>query len=519
MARYKDYSYEQTVLIPVCFDRQIQPGTFEYALNYIVDNELDLSVFESRFNNDLTGAPAYDPAIMLKIILFAYSKGMHSSREIERACRENIIFMALAATTQPHFTTIAHFISSMKDEIVPLFRDVLTLCYSQGLIGKEMFAIDGCKLSANCSKEWSGTKADLDKKRKKIEKSIRFLVDKHKRLDNSAASQTDQMEKEKKAIKNLREKVKKIKQWLAENDDKIGVRNRILQSNLTDNESAKMPTSHGVVQGYIGSAAVDGKHQVIVHAEAFGLNQEQSVLVPMVEGIKENFTEAINDKTVLQTTTLLADSGYHSEENLRMLNDNDIDAYIADNQFRKRDPLFADAYKHRKPTERDKAKYYHKRFHAADFTLNKKSNTLTCPAGNTLTCITKAFKNTSGLIGPQYRAKATDCMGCIYKEKCLQGTRRHPRTVALFNRRDPNHPVSYQQKMIEKFDTDKGRFLYSRRMGIVEPVFANIRNTFGFKKFSHRSSVKVDLQWKLISIVHNISKVWRYGNGALLQGT
>ena len=252
MARYKDYSYEQTVLIPICFDRQIQAGTFEYALNYIVDNELDLSVFESKFSNDFTGAPAYDPAIMLKIILFAYAKGIHTSREIERACRENIIFMALAANTQPHFTTIANFISSMKDQIIPLFRDVLTLCYSQGLIGKEMFAIDGCKLSANCSKEWSGTKADLDKKRKKIEKSIRFLVAKHKRSDVTSAPQSDQLEKERKAIKNLREKVRKIKKWLSENDDKTGVRNRILQSNLTDNESAKMPTSHGVVQGYIG---------------------------------------------------------------------------------------------------------------------------------------------------------------------------------------------------------------------------------------------------------------------------
>lgn len=518
MARYKDYSYEQTVLIPVCFDRQIQAGTFEYALNYIVDNELDLSVFESRFSNDLTGAPAYDPAIMLKIILFAYAKGIHTSREIERACRENIIFMALAANTQPHFTTIANFISSMKDQIVPLFRDVLTLCYSQGLIGKEMFAIDGCKLAANCSKEWSGTKADLDKKRKKIEKAIRFLVAKHKRSDVTPPAPSDQLEKEQKAIKNLREKVRKIKRWLAENDDKTGVRDRILQSNLTDNESAKMPTSHGVVQGYIGSAAVDGKHQVIVHAEAFGLNQEQSVLMPMVEGIKENFTEAIEDEMVLQTTTIVADSGYHSEDNLKMLTDNNIDAYIADNQFRKRDPLFADAHKHRRPTDRDKAKYFHKRFHAADFKLDKRSNTLTCPAGKVLTCITKAFRNTSGLIGPQYRAKASDCMGCIYKDKCLQGGKRHPRTVALFNQRDPLHPKSNMQQMIEKFDTDEGRFKYSRRMGIVEPVFANIRNTFRFRKFLLRSCAKVDVQWKLISIVHNISKLWRYADGLVPEG-
>jgi transposase len=80
MARYKAFSYEQTVLIPICFDKQIRPDSFEFALNYIVDNEIDLSTFDSLFKNDATGAPAYNPSIMLKIILYAYAKGIHTSR-------------------------------------------------------------------------------------------------------------------------------------------------------------------------------------------------------------------------------------------------------------------------------------------------------------------------------------------------------------------------------------------------------------------------------------------------------
>ena len=517
MARYKDYCYEQTELIAISFADQIKPGTFEYALSYIIDNELDLSVFDSNYHNDETGASAYDPSILLKIVLYAYSKGIHSSREIEYACETDVKFMALSANSRPHFTTIAHFISSMKDQIVPLFRDVLALCYSQGLIGKEMFAIDGCKISSNCSKEWSGTKSDLVKKRKKLEKSIRFLVSKHNDNDERGKA-TDQVKKEKLAIANLREKVSKIKKWLSENDDKTGMRNRILQSNLTDNESAKIPSSHGIVQGYTGSAAVDSKHQVIVHAEAFGLNQEQSVLLPMVEGIEENFTEAIGEEEVLQEATIIADSGSHSEENLKALAEQDIDAYIADNQFRKRDPRYVDAGRHRRPTDKDKAKYFHKRFHADDFKYDKKTNTLICPADCRLRCINKAFRNTSGLIGPQYRAEAEDCMRCPYKEKCLQGSKTRPRTVSLFNRRDPSVEKTYIDRMIEKFDTAKGRYIYSRRMGIVEPVFANIRNRFGFTWFSLRSRAKVDIQWKLVSMVHNISKVFRYGEG-LVPGT
>ncbi len=117
MARYKDYNYDQSKLLPINFSEQILPGSFEYTVNYLVDNELDLTVFESRYNNDETGSPAYDPAILLKIILAAYARGFSTSRSIERLCDENIIFMALSADSQPHYTTIASFISNMKDKL------------------------------------------------------------------------------------------------------------------------------------------------------------------------------------------------------------------------------------------------------------------------------------------------------------------------------------------------------------------------------------------------------------------
>jgi transposase len=92
MARYKEYDYSQGKFIPIHFDRQILPGTFEYTLNYLIDNEIDLTLFDSRYINDEMGAPAYDPAILLKIILYAYSRGIISSRKIARNCEENIIF-------------------------------------------------------------------------------------------------------------------------------------------------------------------------------------------------------------------------------------------------------------------------------------------------------------------------------------------------------------------------------------------------------------------------------------------
>jgi len=117
MARYKDYNLDQMKMIPVSFDRQILPGSFEYSLAWLVDNELDLSAFAEQYRNDDNGRPAYDPALLLKIVIYAYSRGITSSRRIERLCRENIIFMALSADTQPHFTTLADFISRSPEAL------------------------------------------------------------------------------------------------------------------------------------------------------------------------------------------------------------------------------------------------------------------------------------------------------------------------------------------------------------------------------------------------------------------
>jgi transposase len=191
MARYKEYDYSQGKFISIHFERQILPGTFEYTLHYLIDNEIDLSIFDSRYRNDETGAPAYDPAILLKIILYAYSRGITSSREIAQCCRENVVFMALSADTRPHFTTIADFISTLDQEIIDLFLEVLLICDEMGLIGKEMFAVDGCKLPSNASKEWSGTKGDLKKKKEKMEKAIRQIVKRHREVSFAGSDQAN----------------------------------------------------------------------------------------------------------------------------------------------------------------------------------------------------------------------------------------------------------------------------------------------------------------------------------------
>jgi len=127
MPRFKPV-HKGLKLLPVDFDKQIQPGSFEFALCYLIDHELDLAPFHARYRNDYEGAPAFDPAVLLKIVLLAYSRGIVSSRRIEAACRDNVVFIAASGDTQPNFTTLAAFVSELGDLTAKLFAQVLTVC-------------------------------------------------------------------------------------------------------------------------------------------------------------------------------------------------------------------------------------------------------------------------------------------------------------------------------------------------------------------------------------------------------
>jgi len=508
MPRFKEYNQGQNVLLAVSFDHQILPGTFEYTLNYLVDNKLDLSIFHHKYGNDETGRPAYDPALLLKIVLMAYSRGMTGSRRIEAACRENVLFMALSADTRPHFTTIADFISGSSEEIAKLFHEVLMICDEAGLIGKQMFAIDGCKLPSNASKEWSGTHGALRKKSKKIDRAVRHMLAKHRDEDQKGENDASIRQREEKQIETLLKASDKIDQFLKENAKRTGRTGDEVQSNITDNESAKMKTSKGVIQGYVGVAAVDAKHQVVVSAEAFGQGQEHGLLEPLVEQIEDAFKE--DKKPPLDEAKVLADSGFCNEDTLEYLETNQIDGYIADHGFRSRDPRFKDA-KDYKPSSAPKTKT---RYITEDFQVDLDQGTCTCPAGKTLWLKCQAAKIT-GNIFMQFQAHQADCNACPERSKCLRspkqkGARQVNIKIGEYVT-EKNGPL---KRMKQKIDSNIGRHIYSMRLGIVEPVFGHITEAIGIKRFTLRGKKKVNAQWQLMAMLHNLTKIHRYGLAA-----
>lgn len=502
MAKYLDPNLNQDKFIPVNFSKQISPGSFEYTVSVLVDEFLDMSVFEERYKNDDGGRPAYNPAILLKIVLAAYARGFTSSRQIEQLCRENVVFMALSGDTQPHFTTLANFISQMSDVIQPLFTNVLSVCDSQGLIGRDMFAIDGCKLPSNASKEWSGTHAEFEKKRRKVDRAVRRMLAKHREEDASGqVNDHTRRAAEEKQIETLRKASRKLKKHLAANEDRRGPSGKIVKSNITDPDSATIKTStRGFTQGFNGVAAVDEQDQVIVAAGAFGQGPENNLLAPMLEATRSNLgLESLGNYKVT------ADSGFHSRDTLRYCWEEQIDAYVADGNYRKRDPRFADRDRYKKGDR--KRKY----FLAEEFSYDAEKNECRCPTGKVMWESNRRERNGGTFI--TFAGYVENCRNCPLHKQCM----RYPVNkvgrqvcIRVGDSRDAKANVIEQMK--RKIDSDRGRHIYSKRLGTVEPVFGNITVNKRLNRFTLRGKDKVNAQWLMFCMIHNIEKIKNHGS-------
>ena len=508
---FKDANYHQNAFIAVSQADQIQPGTFEHAIQHLIDNILDLSIFNKRYNNAQGGAAAYNPAVLLKIILLAYSRGCTSSRIIERSCKTNVTFMALSGFSEPHFTTIADFVTNLEFEITDLFQQVLLVCDKSGLIERKMFAIDGCKLPSNASKECSGTHDELERKSKKMRDAVKVMLEKHKSHDGKETTDDAIKERELEQIKKLEANAEKIDTFLKENEKRIGRRGKEVKSNITDNESAKMQSSHGAIQGYIGVAVVDEHKQIITQADAHGEGQEHGLLKGTIKELSANLNAIDNlpeeTPAALHNSKVLADSGYHSEANLQHLAEEGIDAYIADNKFRKRDPRFANADQY-KPAKNKNPKAT---FSNRDFIFDKEALRCICPTGKALWLKSKNAKIGKGIF-MTFQGHLKDCGPCEHRKQCLRKPdQTQARQVAIKVGEKKNKKKTLTQKMITKIDSELGRHIYSKRLGIVEPVFGNIRENKGLRRFSLRGKNKVGMQWKLFCMIHNIEKIMNYG--------
>jgi transposase len=504
MAKYKYTNDSQGLFITFNLKDQILPNTFEWTLKYLL-RKMDLSVFDNYYRNDELGAAAYPPIILLTIILFCYSRGIITSRKIERACVENMLVKALAEDFEPDHATIADFISRNSEEVKKLFTEVLLQCDELDLICGEMFAIDGRKMSSNASKEWSGKIEELKKKRDKLKQHISKMLIRHQDLDKSESAKKilepfsetmgDDKERREKSIERMEKKLRKLNEFLNKAKPKKGVSGEEVKTNVTDPESAYMKGAHSAyIQGFNAIGIADSANQIIVSAEVIGSGPESGCFPKMLDSLEENMKKVTGEENPLQEALLEGDTGFFSEDNLHEAEKRNIEVLIPDPQFRKRDPVFAD----RKGTEVTKSK-----FKKEDFEYDEKNDTYKCPGGKTLSHMGHVkLRNNEG---EKYQAKKGSCVNCSLIEKCIS-KRTSTNPVRTLYIEEKKHEENLSDKMRKKIDDPAYRELYSRRMQIIEPTFSNITYCKGMHRFTMRGEKKNGIQWKLYVVVHNIGK-------------
>lgn len=338
-----------------------------------------------------------------------------------------------------------------------------------------------------------------------MEKAAKQMLARHRETDMTPVDER-QAQREACKLERLQKEAKQLKDWLAANpEDRKGPKGGVRQSNLTDNESAKMATGKGVIQGYTGVAAVDEKHQIILDAQAHGTGSEQELLVPVVQAVKPQMSNQ---------TVVTADAGYHSENNIKMLATEGINAYLPDNGYRKRDERYHGQAAHKaKPDplwDKRGQPLISKRFGPGDFQLAEDGSHCLCPAGKRL------YSNGSnctfnGYAAMKFRGAERDCLPCPLRTQCLRTPEKtKTRQVAFFQGKRDGYET-HTDRMKRKIDSDQGRQMITRRFATVEPVFGSLRNNKRLDRFTLRGRSKVDGQWKLYCLVHNIEKLAHYG--------
>jgi len=207
-----------------------------------------------------------------------------------------------------------------------------------------------------------------------------------------------------------------------------------------------------------------------------------------------------------------ADTGFSSDANNAYLKENAINAYIPDNQFRSRDPKFKQQKAKYGKRHQDTVKGVKDVIPASEFTFNLQKKTCRCPEGNEMWLHREATLG-PGRVRLMFEGKLTDCRHCSRKEDCMRNpssadTREgHGRQVS----KTFTIHANATDWMKTRVDSQKGKVIYAHRMSVVEPVFGNIESNKKLRRFSLRSQKKVEGQWKLYCLVHNIEKLMNYG--------
>ena len=338
--RFRPWDPKQKWLLPPEITEFIPEGHPAHFVRDLVVEQLDLSAILDTYDEE-RGYPPFHPAMMVALLLYAYTQGVFSSRKIAKACIERMDFAAVTGFQKPDFRTIGLFRRRHLEALAGLFKQVLVLCRQAGLVTLGHVALDGTKVKANASKHKAMSYDRMEKAEAEFAETVKGWLDQAKITDMGedfrfrnrqgdelpawVANKTERMKKIKEAKAALeKEAAEKAKNQKKGNDDDPPPPPKVdpkAQRNFTDPESRIMPTKSGFEQCYNAQAAVDAEAQVIVACDVVATNADCPQLLPMVDRVKANLGR--------KPRVCSADAGFCSEANLEGMETRKIKAYIA----------------------------------------------------------------------------------------------------------------------------------------------------------------------------------------------
>lgn len=484
---FKDDSknFNQRLLFPTnIFD--LLPKDHECFVYDDIFERIDISTIEKHYS--FIGQKAYSPRIIVSILIYSYSRGVFSSRQIERRCHEDLSFMYISHLHCPNFRVLSDFRKNHFEFLKECFKQSALLAKELGMVSFGHVSLDGSKFKANSSKHKAMSYAYMQAKEEELVNQIQELMDQAVASDQTEDEQHQdktgfEIPEELKIKEKRLAKIREAKEALEKREKQLAPDKEIdgkKQISFADKEARIMGKNGAYEYAYNAQISVDEKSQIIVGEHLSQNANDKKEVEPALEEIQETMG-ALPEK-------LSMDNGYLSGANLAQLQEAQADAYVATGREDKTDARPLDE------CGRELKK--------SDFQYDSERDCFSCPGGHTLELKRK------GEDGKRvYRAQREACDNCPYRARCCKSQKGEPRSIHT----DDKEPL--RQEMIDKMDQESSKEIYKKRKEIVEPVFGQIKNG-GFRGFHLRGHKKVSGEFSLVCAVHNFRKI----AGAILRG-
>jgi len=449
--------------------------------HFIVEtlSKLNLDELYGRYSNQ--GAEAYPPDMMLALWFYAYSEGQTKTRQLEKLCHYDTRYIYISCNLRPDHTTLSRFRQNNFDLLEDYFLQIILMAEKEGILDLKHISIDGTKMQASSSVSKSVKEDQLKRKIDALRKDIKHYMQRCNWVEQGSVDDLDldSLRQEKERLEILEKKLLERQQQLKERKEKLKSEHRKNHKiNLVEPEARHMSKVNG--PGYNAQIAVDNETKLIVANDTTDDPNDQTQFSSVHRKVEKNIPSN-NERTY---TT---DSGYHSLDQLEYIEEHHIDATIAD-------PTPHHRTTNAKPTSAATILEEKRKVERKDFAYHTQEDYYECPAGDKLLYVENKGRS------KVYRAAA--CRSCELAQFCLSSKKRIKQI-----HRDNREQLA--EKMNRKLQTDKSKFRMKKRSVSVEPVFGNIKQNLGFRRFNLRGLKKVKGEFNLMCIAHNLNILFK----------